>query len=290
MARTAEVRRLGYDDRFIRLWEYYLAYCEAAFLERCTGVVQMLATRPACRIDAVGAGTADTHIRERRRAGTRRRGAGVVSLLLMVVSRMVRHCRRVMALLWLRCSGHGVTLASSTSRGRSGPRRSACGSRWSASGYGPRRAIVVAMAGVWGLRLGASPAAPRQPRGRGRALPATPARVGRPRPAPALSLLSSPGALGRALRRADARRRGEHASAARVARCRRRSDLDRRPWPARRSPTVNSRASAPTRRIAPPCAAPDSGATRGTRTTSSNGCTGGRTCSWRLARRSGGFH
>lgn len=57
MARTAEVRRLGYDDRFIRLWEYYLAYCEAAFLERCTGVVQMLATRPACRIDAVEAGS-----------------------------------------------------------------------------------------------------------------------------------------------------------------------------------------------------------------------------------------
>jgi cyclopropane-fatty-acyl-phospholipid synthase len=60
MARTADVRQLGYDDRFIRLWEYYLAYCEAAFMERCTGVVQMLATRPACRIDAVGAG-ARTH-------------------------------------------------------------------------------------------------------------------------------------------------------------------------------------------------------------------------------------
>ena len=34
MARLADVRRLGYDDRFIRLWEYYLAYCEAAFTER----------------------------------------------------------------------------------------------------------------------------------------------------------------------------------------------------------------------------------------------------------------
>ena len=56
MARLADVRRLGYDDRFIRLWEYYLAYCEAAFAERCTGVVQLLLTKPACRIDAVEAG------------------------------------------------------------------------------------------------------------------------------------------------------------------------------------------------------------------------------------------
>jgi cyclopropane-fatty-acyl-phospholipid synthase len=49
MARLDEVRALGYDDRFIRLWEYYLAYCEAGFAERCTGVVQMLLTKPACR-------------------------------------------------------------------------------------------------------------------------------------------------------------------------------------------------------------------------------------------------
>jgi cyclopropane-fatty-acyl-phospholipid synthase len=47
MARLADVARLGYDGRFIRLWEYYLAYCEAAFAERCTGVVQMLLAKPA---------------------------------------------------------------------------------------------------------------------------------------------------------------------------------------------------------------------------------------------------
>lgn len=40
--RIGEVRRLGYDDRFIRMWEYYLCYCEAAFAERYCGVVQML--------------------------------------------------------------------------------------------------------------------------------------------------------------------------------------------------------------------------------------------------------
>ena len=30
-ARLDMVRRLGYDDRFVRTWEFYLAYCEAAF-------------------------------------------------------------------------------------------------------------------------------------------------------------------------------------------------------------------------------------------------------------------
>jgi cyclopropane-fatty-acyl-phospholipid synthase len=58
MARLDEVRALGYDERFIRTWEYYLAYCEAGFLERCTGLVQMRLTKPACRPSAGGvAGT-----------------------------------------------------------------------------------------------------------------------------------------------------------------------------------------------------------------------------------------
>ncbi len=33
------VRELGYPERFIRMWDYYLAYCEAAFEERSVGVV-----------------------------------------------------------------------------------------------------------------------------------------------------------------------------------------------------------------------------------------------------------
>ena len=60
MARLADVRRLGYDERFVRLWEYYLAYCEAGFAERCTGVVQLLLTKPGCRRDAVDAGAVPT--------------------------------------------------------------------------------------------------------------------------------------------------------------------------------------------------------------------------------------
>lgn len=56
MDRLPEVRRLGYDDRFTRLWEFYLAYSEAGFAERCTGVVQVLLNKPACRRDALDAG------------------------------------------------------------------------------------------------------------------------------------------------------------------------------------------------------------------------------------------
>jgi cyclopropane-fatty-acyl-phospholipid synthase len=36
------VRALGFDERFIRTWEYYLAACEAAFLERQIGDVQLV--------------------------------------------------------------------------------------------------------------------------------------------------------------------------------------------------------------------------------------------------------
>ena len=32
--RHDQVRALGYDERFVRMWEFYLAYCEGGFLER----------------------------------------------------------------------------------------------------------------------------------------------------------------------------------------------------------------------------------------------------------------
>jgi cyclopropane-fatty-acyl-phospholipid synthase len=41
------VRALGFDERFIRMWRYYLCYCEAAFLERAIGLVQVLWAKPA---------------------------------------------------------------------------------------------------------------------------------------------------------------------------------------------------------------------------------------------------
>lgn len=49
--RLEDVRRLGYSDEIIRLWHYYLCYCEAAFEERRVGVVQMVFDNHACRSD-----------------------------------------------------------------------------------------------------------------------------------------------------------------------------------------------------------------------------------------------
>ena len=40
MAQESRVLQLGFDRRFIRIWEFYLGYCEAAFKEANTDVVQ----------------------------------------------------------------------------------------------------------------------------------------------------------------------------------------------------------------------------------------------------------
>jgi cyclopropane-fatty-acyl-phospholipid synthase len=47
--RLAEVRALGYPERFVRMWEFYLCYCEGGFAERHLGDVQLLLTKPDCR-------------------------------------------------------------------------------------------------------------------------------------------------------------------------------------------------------------------------------------------------
>jgi len=51
MARLPEVRQLGYDERFIRMWEFYLCYCEGGFLERSIGDAQLWLTKPGARPD-----------------------------------------------------------------------------------------------------------------------------------------------------------------------------------------------------------------------------------------------
>ncbi|MFY2762510.1 class I SAM-dependent methyltransferase [Arenimonas sp. MALMAid1274] len=51
LARLDQVRALGYDDRFIRMWEFYLAYCEGGFIERSIGDVHLLFARPGNRRD-----------------------------------------------------------------------------------------------------------------------------------------------------------------------------------------------------------------------------------------------
>ncbi|MFZ5606711.1 MAG: class I SAM-dependent methyltransferase [Pseudomonadota bacterium] len=49
LARLAEVRAQGFDARFIRMWEFYLAYCEGGFRERALGVAHLLLARPGWR-------------------------------------------------------------------------------------------------------------------------------------------------------------------------------------------------------------------------------------------------
>lgn len=52
MANLDEARAQGYDERFLRLWEFYLAYCEGGFLERAIGVSHLLLSKPGARPSA----------------------------------------------------------------------------------------------------------------------------------------------------------------------------------------------------------------------------------------------
>lgn len=49
LSRLDQVRALGYDERFIRMWEFYLCYCEGGFIERSIGDVHLLLARPGNR-------------------------------------------------------------------------------------------------------------------------------------------------------------------------------------------------------------------------------------------------
>ncbi len=50
LARLHDVRLLGYTDEFIRMWEYYLCYCEGGFTERAINTVQIVLDKPNCRL------------------------------------------------------------------------------------------------------------------------------------------------------------------------------------------------------------------------------------------------
>jgi cyclopropane-fatty-acyl-phospholipid synthase len=49
------VRKLGFSEQFIRLWEFYLCSCEGGFAERALGDAQMLLTKPGCRRAVIAA-------------------------------------------------------------------------------------------------------------------------------------------------------------------------------------------------------------------------------------------
>lgn len=46
---VSQVRALGYDEAFIRLWEFYLCYCEGGFIEKSISNVQLLFAKPSNR-------------------------------------------------------------------------------------------------------------------------------------------------------------------------------------------------------------------------------------------------
>ena len=54
LAALPQVRALGFDERFIRMWEFYLASCEAAFAERSIGDIQLLLTKAGNRARMLG--------------------------------------------------------------------------------------------------------------------------------------------------------------------------------------------------------------------------------------------
>ncbi len=49
LAHLPQVRAQGFEERFIRLWEFYLAYCEGGFRERSIGVAHLLLAKPGHR-------------------------------------------------------------------------------------------------------------------------------------------------------------------------------------------------------------------------------------------------
>lgn len=49
MAQLPQVRAQHFDERFIRMWEFYLAYCEGGFRERSIGVAHLLLAKPGYR-------------------------------------------------------------------------------------------------------------------------------------------------------------------------------------------------------------------------------------------------
>lgn len=47
--RIEDVRRQGFDETFIRMWDFYLCYCEGGFRERIIGTVQLTFAKPGYR-------------------------------------------------------------------------------------------------------------------------------------------------------------------------------------------------------------------------------------------------
>jgi cyclopropane-fatty-acyl-phospholipid synthase len=47
------IQKLGYSETFVRMWDFYLCYCEGGFRENSIGTIQVLLTKPLCRREPV---------------------------------------------------------------------------------------------------------------------------------------------------------------------------------------------------------------------------------------------
>ncbi len=72
---AGELTRRGYDERFQRLWRFYLAYCEAGFAERRIRDIQLLLAKPEFREEAPAL-LNRMNLEQVRSAGLARRQAG----------------------------------------------------------------------------------------------------------------------------------------------------------------------------------------------------------------------
>ncbi len=43
------IQKQGYSETFVRMWDFYLCYCEGGFRENSIGTIQLLLTKPLCR-------------------------------------------------------------------------------------------------------------------------------------------------------------------------------------------------------------------------------------------------
>ena len=53
LANLEKIKELGYEERFLRSWEYYLCYCQAGFKESYTSDVHLLLNKPSCLLARV---------------------------------------------------------------------------------------------------------------------------------------------------------------------------------------------------------------------------------------------
>ena len=49
MSVLPEVKKMGFSEAFIKMWEFYFVFCEAGFLERNIGDVQLVFSKAGAR-------------------------------------------------------------------------------------------------------------------------------------------------------------------------------------------------------------------------------------------------